>query len=412
MRKGSLLALARHWGYRCDIWQRRSVPASLGHGSKRRRCGSQAARSPRGGAAASVPRLIADPATLALRPEAVAAEPRAAVGALHSLLNQVLVPLACDAAATYAGERALAAARATPQGLRGQALPDRLRENAKVLQVMSWLAAHIAAQQHLITGWRSQLTCGATSGGPVSAWAALRGCEGPAAAVLRVLTDTLSAGEADSARIRAQVQASMPHGELAPAQLAWWAELDEGATAVLRMLAHAGAASAPLRCVPFAAYLDAAEAVADFAARFIAAVDAAFRRRRDWMQALHDADVAEAASAAAVAADGMHAWGMQAHAQAGAVPALTLLMDASPDPVRAVLASATPGGMSAAALSALDAKAVPSPQLAFGAPAAGPGSPAAAALPATGGADEDVFDMLLAGEFCGVWNTWSIGPLF
>ena len=394
MRKASLIALARHWGYRCNIWQKRpaGVPPPLGESSKRRRIVVQQPEL-------SVPRLIADADTLALRPEAVAAEPRAAVVALRGLLQRALAPLAADAAATYAGERTLAAARATPHGLRGQALPDRLVENARLLQVMAWLSAHIAAQRHLIAGWRAQLASGAPDGSSTAAWAALRGCEGPTAAVLRTLTETVSAGEADSARIRAQVQASMPPGTpLAPAQLAWWAELDQGATAVLRMLAHADAASAPLRCAPFAAYLDAADAVAAFAARFIADVDAAFRRRRDWMQALQAADVA----ADAPLADG-RAWAAHARREGDAlpVPALTLLMSTNADTARAVLASATPGGVLAAKL---DAKAASAPMQQFGA-GAQPCPPGAAAYAHAGAAADDdaAFDALLAGEFC-VWN--------
>ena len=410
LRKASLIALARHWGYRCDIWQRRPAavpPPAAGESHKRRRTGAHAAAAPL--QPHSVPRLVADPGTLALRPEAVAAEPRAAVVALQSLLQRALSPLAADAAATYAGERALAAARASPQGLRGQGLPDRLRENAKLLQVMAWLVAHVSAQQHLIAGWRAQLTSCAPDGGSAAAWAALRGCEGPTAAVLRTLTETVSAGEADSARIRAQVQAAMPPGTaLAPAQLAWWAELDEGATSVLRMLAHADAASAPLRCAPFAAYLDAADAVAAFAARFVADVDAAFRRRRAWMQALHDADVAADAGAPPLLADDMQPWApqaqMQAQAPALAVPALTLLMSSNADPARAVLASATPGGLPAAAPELKAAP--PPPPRPFGAGAEAYSPPGGAAAHAPGWAEDDMFDLLLAGEFCfSVWNT-------
>ena len=399
LRKASLLALARHWGYRCDIWQKRpeGLPSPPAEGSKRRRLLVAQQPAP---SLHAVPRLIADPAMLALRPEAVAAEPRAAVVALRGLLQQVLAPLSADAAATYAGERTLAVARATPHGLRNQALPDRLVENARLLQVMTWLSAHITAQRHLIAGWRAQLAAGAPDGSSTAAWAALRGCEGPTAAMLRMLTETVSSGEADSARIRAKVAASMPPGAaLTPAQLSWWAELDEGATSVLRMLAHADAASAPLRCAPFAAYLDAADAVAAFASRFIADVDAAFRRRRDWMQALHDADVA-ADAGAAPPTDAMRSWA-DAKGEALPVPTLTLLMSSNADPARAVLASATPGGMIA---TPLNVRAAPAPVQPFGA-GAEPCPPGAAAhVPAGAALDDDAFDALLAGEFCGVWN--------
>lgn len=431
-----MLSLARHWGYRSDIWQKRCVaPPPRDGGSKRRR---GPARAPRGVIATDddawqsalarltaaqpmgsshprpLPRPLADPGTLALRPDSVAVAPNAAVAALRSLLTHSLAPLAGAAAATYAGERALAAARATPQGLRGQALPDRLRENTRLLQVMTWLAAQVRAQQQLVAGWRANLHAGALDAPAAAAWAALRGCEGPTAAVLRTLTEVVAAGEADSARIRAEVHARTPAGALAPAQLAWWAELDAGASAALRMLAHADAASAPLRVAPFEAYLYAADAVTAFAARFVADVEAAFRRRRVWMQAMHDADEAETTGNGrftALDADGAVA--AQA-AVAPPVPTLTRLMCSRADPALAVLAAATPGGIAVAVAdmppapplaSLVDAKAAPLGSVLFGGPGHGHhggdamGPPQHALVP-----EDDVFDLMLAGEFNGAWS--------
>lgn len=430
LRKASMLSLARHWGYRSDIWQKRTAaPPPREGGSKRRR---GPARAPRGVIAddeawqsalarltaanpgalsSSHPRPLADPGTLALRPDSVAAAPNAAVAALRALLTHSLAPLAGAAAATYAGERALAAARATPQGLRGQALPDRLRENTRLLQVMTWLAAQVRAQQQLVAGWRANLHAGALDAPAAAAWAALRGCEGPTAAVLRTLTEVVAAGEADSARIRAEVHARTPTGTLAPAQLAWWAELDAGASAALRMLAHADAASAPLRVAPFEAYLDAADAVTAFAARFVADVEAAFRRRRAWMQALHDAHEAETTGNGrftALDADGAVA--AQASAAQPPVPTLTRLMCSRADHALAVLAAATPGGIPVAVAGMppappplLDAKGAPALGSGFGhghghgGDALGP--PQHALVP-----EDDVFDLMLAGEFNGAWS--------
>ena len=113
--------------------------------------------------------------------------------------------------------------------------------------------------------------------------AALRGEEGPADAVMRVANSVLAAGAADCARIRAEVLAHAPGSQLAPAQRAWFTEVDAGVEEGLRMVAHAQAAAAPMRLSSFDAYLQASEAVIGVMEVYISASIAAFRRRRAWM---------------------------------------------------------------------------------------------------------------------------------
>ncbi len=272
LRKAHLLLMARHWGYRSDIWSvRHDRAADRAMEQLRQRAVAQQQAMPLcrlGESAFASAAGVWDESNLA--PEAV-----------WLFTRKELRPLSMRVAAAFAGDAAKAAAAA--HGAE-HITPSAVAEVRKVAELAPGLLAQLGFVHGALTSAQRALPPHLAAS---PAWQALSAPPFSVAEVM--LRGVLEAGISTVSLVARTSSRRLRKGGLSPGEAAWIAEMESSHTSTLALLHQVARVLTAFRAAPLESFLDVAGTLLETIIVLVTSLGSAAVSRERWMRDIIDA---------------------------------------------------------------------------------------------------------------------------